>query len=82
MILWGPWQTYDGCHFFRTGVGNSTNLDPDEVPGEAGTDDTTVPPAVTEPPAIERVVITQRTVSIARGLVEQALGESDGSETA
>lgn len=33
------------------------------------------PPAVMEPPAIERVVITQRTTDIARGLVEQALGQ-------
>jgi len=35
------------------------------------------PPAVMEPPAIERVVITQRTVSIARALVAQALGEDE-----
>lgn len=33
-------------------------------------------PPVTTPPALERVVITERTVEIARDLVRQALGET------
>jgi len=34
-------------------------------------------PEVKEPPAMERVPITERTVKIARALVEQALGNEE-----
>ncbi|MGE0541266.1 MAG: hypothetical protein AB7R89_13920 [Dehalococcoidia bacterium] len=46
-----------------------------------GEDNGTTPalPPVKEPPAMERVPITERTVSIARALVEQALGQESES---
>lgn len=77
-VICGPWRTDSHGGFrYRLCSGNAANEEPEAQPEP--TPEPPAPPERTKPPAIERVVITDRTNDLARKLIDSVFHEGETS---